>query len=92
MELPLKSNNKILEISFISNNFTGKSFVDFSSIYATINYEDNNGKMKSIEPYSLANNYNGNYAYFSIPNDVKDDAKIEMIFTFRNEQYIYYIN
>lgn len=92
MELPLKSNNKILEISFISNNFTGKSFVDFSSIYATINYEDNNGKMKSIEPYSLVNNYNGNYAYFSIPNDVKDDAKIEMIFTFRNEQYIYYIN
>ena len=69
-----------------------KSFVDFSNIYATINYEDNNGKMKSIEPYSLVNNYNGNYAYFSIPDDVKEDAKIEMIFTFRNEQYIYYIN
>ena len=92
MELPLKSNNKILEISFVSNNFTGKSFVDFSNIYATINYEDSKGKMKSVEPYSLLTNYNGNYAYFSIPNDIKDDAKIELKFTFRNEQYIYYIN
>ncbi len=92
MELPLKSNNKILELSFISNSFTGKSFVDFSNIYAKINYEDSNGNMKSIEPYSLLINYNGNFAYFSIPNDAKDDARIQMIFTFRNEQYIYYMN
>ena len=91
-ELPLTSSNKILEISFSSNSFTGKSFVDFSLIYAKIRYEDNNGKTHSINPKSLISNYNGNYAYFSLPNDVNTDGIIELIFTFRNEQYIYHLN
>ena len=92
MELPLSSSNKILEISFVSNNFTGQSFVDFSNIYAKINYEDNDGEINSIDATSLVNNYNGNYAYYSLPNDVKDDGTLDLIFTFRNEQYIYHLN
>ena len=91
MDLPLTSSNKILEISFVSNNFTGKSFVDFSNIYAKIRYEDNNGKMQSIEPKSLVNNYNGNYAYFSVPNDIKDDGTLRLVFIFRDERYIYHL-
>ena len=91
MDLPLKSNNKILEISFVSNNFTGKSFIDFSNIYAKIRYEDNNGKMKSVEPKSLISNYNGNYAYFSIPTDIKDNGKLRLVFIFRDERYIYHL-
>lgn len=91
-ELPLTSVNNILEIAFSSNNFTGKSFVDFSNIYAKIRYEDNNGKVKSIVPNSLVSNYNGNYAYFSIPNDLKEDGKIDLIFIFRNQRYIYHLN
>ncbi len=91
-ELPLSSSNKILEIAFSSNNFTGESFVDFSSIYAKIRYEDNNGKMHSIIPSSLVNSYNGNYAYFSLPNDANNDGEVDLIFTFRNEQYIYNLN
>ena len=91
-ELPLTSVNNILEIAFSSNSFTGKSFVDFSNIYAKIRYEDNNGKMKRIEPNSLVNSYNGNYAYFSIPNDIKEDGKIDLVFIFRNQRYIYHLN
>ena len=91
-ELPLSSSNKILEISFSSNNFTGESFVDFSSIYAKIRYEDNNGETHSITPSSLVNSYNGNYAYFSLPNDANNDGAVDLIFTFRNEQYIYNLN
>ena len=92
MELPLTSNNKILEIAFVSNNFTGKSFVDFSNIYVKINYEDNNGDLKSVIPKSLLNDYNGNYAYFSLPDNAKDDGAIDLVFTFRNEQYIYHLS
>ena len=92
MELPLSSNNKILEISFISNNFTGEFFIDFSNIYAKIKYEDNDGKVHSITADSLLDNYNGNYAYYSLPNDIKDDGILDLIFTFRNEQYIYHLN
>ena len=92
MELPLSSNNKILEISFISNNFTGEFFIDFSNIYAKIKYEDNDGKVHSITADSLLDNYNGNYAYYSLPNDIKDDGVLDLIFTFRNEQYIYHLN
>ena len=91
-ELPLRSSNKILEISFSSNNFTGENFVDFSSIYAKIRYEDSNGETHSITPSSLIDNYNGNYAYFSLPNDASNDCKVDLIFTFRNEQYIYTLN
>lgn len=89
MDLPLTSNNKILEISFVSNNFTGKSFIDFSNIYAKIRYEDTNGKMKSVIPTSLINNYNGNYAYFGIPNDIKENGKLRINFIFRDERYVY---
>lgn len=92
MDLPLTSSNKILEISFVSNNFTGESLVDFSSIYAKIRYEDSNGKMQNINPNSLVNNYNGNYAYYSLPNDIKEDGSLDLIFTFRNEQYVYHLN
>ena len=92
MELPLNSTNKILEISFVSNKFTGESFIDFSDIYAKIRYEDNEGKMHSITARSLLDNYNGNYAYYSLPSDMKDDGVLDLIFTFRNEQYIYHLN
>ena len=92
MELPLQSSNQILEISFVSNNFTGKSFVDFSNIYAKIRYEDKDGESKSITPSSLISNYNGNYAYYSIPNDINTAGKIDLVFSFRNQQYVYQLN
>ena len=85
------SKNKILTISFVSNNFTGQSFVDFSNIYAKIRYEDNNGKIKRIETTSLIGDYNGNYAYFGIPSDISSDSNIDLIFTFRNKRYVYHL-
>ena len=85
------TNNKILTISFVSNNFTGESFIDFSNIYAKIRYEDSNGKIKRISAISLISDYNGNYAYFSIPNDISSDSNVDLIFTFRNERYIYHL-
>ena len=92
-DLPLTvTDGKILELAFASSTFNGKSFVDFSNIYAKIRYEDNNGKMHSIIPSSLVNSYNGNYAYFSLPNDANNDGEVDLIFTFRNEQYIYNLN
>ena len=90
--LPLNSNNKILKISFVSNNFTGQSFIDFSNIYAKIKYEDSDGKIHLIDAKSLLNEFTGNYAYFSLPNDVNNEGRLELIFTFRNEQYIYHLN
>ena len=90
-DLPLLvSSGKILEISFASNSFTGESFVDFSSIYATIRYKRNNGKDKEILTDSLVSrDYFGNYAYFKIPDDIDSSNKISLEFTFRNKRYIY---
>ena len=85
------SKNKILTISFISNKFTGQSFIDFSNIYAKIRYEDNNGKIKRIETTSLISDYNGNYAYFGIPSDISSDSNVDLIFTFRNKRYVYHL-
>ena len=84
------SKGKILELSFTSDSFTGKSFVDFSSIYAKIKYKDTNGKNKQILVNSLVSNgYFGNYAYFRIPDDIAPSSKISLIFTFRDKQYVY---
>ena len=47
--------------------------------------------MKSVEPKSLISNYNGNYAYFSIPTDIKDNGKLRLVFIFRDERYIYHL-
>ena len=81
-------NNKILEIAFVSNNFTGQSFIDFSNLYATINYKNNSGETFNIAASSVIDNYSGNYAYFSIPSDV-DPNSIELVFTFRDGKYVY---
>ena len=84
------SKGKILELSFTSDSFTGKSFVDFSSIYAKIKYKDTNGKNKQILVNSLVSNgYFGNYAYFRIPDDIAPSSKISLIFTFRDKRYVY---
>ena len=90
-DLPLSvSKGKILELSFTSDSFTGKSFVDFSSIYAKIKYKDTNGKNKQILVNSLvSNDYFGNYAYFRIPDDIAPSSKISLIFTFRDKRYVY---
>lgn len=91
MTLTPTTDNKILEISFVSNNFTGKSFIDFSNIYAKINYKDNSGEEKTIAARSMISDYSGNFAYFSVPNDV-DPTSIALVFTFRSEEYIYNLN
>ena len=83
---------KILEIAFSSSDFTAKSFVDFSSIYAKIKYEDSSSKTKRITTTSLIDNYNGNYAYFRIPDDIKEGSSVDLIFTFRDERYVYHLS
>ena len=45
----LEHNNDILQIDYISDYFDSKTFVDFSTKYAKIKYEDNNGKVDSID-------------------------------------------
>ena len=84
------SSGKILELSFTSNSFTGESFVDFSSIYAKINYKNTNGENKQILTDSLVSlDYFGNYAYFRIPDDIDVSSKVSLEFTFRNKRYVY---
>ena len=92
-DLPLSvSKGQILELSFASNNFDGESFVDFSSIYARIKYEDSNGKTKRITTTNIVNQeYFGNYAYFRIPSDIAPNSKVDIIFTFRDQRYIYHL-
>ena len=83
---------KVLELAFTSDYFTGKSFVDFSNIYAKIRYKDTNGKNKTIVTTNLvSSDYFGNYAYFRIPDDIASDSNISLIFTFRNERYVYIV-
>lgn len=83
--------SKILELSFNSNKLTGDSFADFTSIYGKINYETVNGKRKSIDVVNLIDDFYGNYAYYKIPNDININKGIRLIFTFRNEKYVYYL-
>lgn len=91
-DLPLTpASGKILELSFTSNNFTGESLVDFSKIYAKIKYENSKGKTRSIDINPLVTSFNGNYAYFYIPNDIKDN-KVDLLFTFRAKSYLYHLN
>ena len=91
-DLPLTpASGKILELSFTSNNFTGESLVDFSKIYAKIKYENSKGKTRSIDINPLVTSFNGNYAYFYIPNDIKGN-KVDLLFTFRAKRFLYHLN
>lgn len=83
-------NGKILEIYFTSNSFDGNSFVDFSNKYAKINYSNNSGEVESINCTSLVKtNYTGNRLYLNLPNDIDINGTLQLVYTFRNKQYVF---
>ena len=81
---------KIMKISFASVDLDGKDLIDFSSKYGKIKYKDSNGneKVLNIESY-LNTNYYGKYLYLKIPTDVESSSLIELVYTIRNNEYIY---
>ena len=84
------SNGKILEIFFTSNSFDGNSFVDFSNKYAKINYSNNSGEVVSINCTSLVKtNYTGNRLYLHVPSDIDINGTLQLVYTFRNKQYVF---
>ncbi len=83
---------KVLQISFISDAFDSESFIDFLIGYAKINYS-NATDQKSVSVHSAAGkSYMGNVAYLKIPGDVDVTKEIELVFTFRDQRYIYRLN
>ena len=83
----------ILEISFVSDSFDVKSFVDFSLKYAKIRYEDKDNKEKSIDVKSaISTNYTSNALYLKVPKSLADSKKITLVYTRRDKQYLYHLN
>lgn len=82
----------ILSLSFESDTFDTKSFIDFSTKYAKINYEDKNGKKHSVDVVNaITRDYNGNILYIRVPSDIADCNKLSLTFTKRDKQYLYHL-
>ena len=74
-EIAVDSSSKILKISFISDDFQGKEFIDFSVKYGKISYIDDKG----------------NYLYIKVPLEVLNAKEINISYTIRNKRYVYKI-
>ncbi len=85
-----KQGKLILQIFFVSSDFSGKDFVDFSMEYGKIDYIDSKGKRQEIDIVdALDRNYNGNYMYLEVPQSLQEASVIRLVYTVRNKQYVY---
>ena len=88
--LDAKQGNSLLEIFFTSSDFGGKEFVDFSMEYGKIDYINNKGESKEISVVDAVNrNYDGNYMYLQVPQDLQEASMIRLVYTVRNKEYTY---
>ena len=82
--------NSILQIDYISDYFDSKTFVDFSTKYAKIKYEDNNGKVGSIDCVdAIGKDYTSNSLYLKVSSTLKEAKKIDLIYTIDGKKYTY---
>ncbi len=85
--------NNILEISFVSDAFDVKSFVDFSIKYAKIRYEDKDNKEKSIDVDSaISTDYTSNTLFLKVPKSLANSKSITLVYTRRDKQYLYHLS
>ena len=64
--------------------------IDFSTKYGKIKYIDSKNKEKIIKIENpLYRVHYGKYMYISVPKEVSSAKSIEMVYTVRNNQYVY---
>ena len=90
MQLTAKDGHKIMQITYMTEEFVAKDIIDFSSKYGTINYIDSNDKEKKIKMENATEyNYLGQYAYVDVPEEIANSKKLELVYTVRNNKYTY---
>jgi len=81
---------KILKINFISPDFDGKGFVDFSNKYGIIKLIERDGSDKSVKFSNIAgNDFTGNEMFVKVPDTVLDSKILELVYQVRNKKYTY---
>lgn len=89
-EYKAKNNEKILYLSYASNELDGKNMIDFSKNYGRISYKDNLGKVNDIAVESVIDaKYYGKYLYLKVPVEILNAKEINLIYTIRNNRYVY---
>ena len=90
LNITAKTNHKIMQITYMTEEFVAKDIIDFSSKYGTINYIDSNGKEQKIKMKNATGyNYLGQYAYVLVPEEIQNSKKLELEYTIRNNKYTY---
>ena len=85
-------NKSILKIDYMSEYFDSKTFVDFSTKYAKIKYEDKDGKTGSVDYVNaVSKEYTNNSLYLKVPTTLKEAKKIDLVYTTNGKKYIYHI-
>ena len=85
-------NNDILQINYNSIYFDSKTFVDFSTKYARIRYEDDEGKVYSIDCVdAIGKDYTTKALFLKIPTALKNSKIIDLVYTVNGKQYTYHL-
>ena len=85
-------NKAILQIDYISDYFDSKLFIDFSTKYAKIRYEDKGGNSSEVDCITaIDKGYTGNSLYFKVPLTLKEAVKIDLVYTVDGKEYTYHL-
>lgn len=85
-------NNDILQINYNSTYFDSKTFIDFSTKYARIRYEDDEGKVYSIDCIdAIGKDYTTKALFLKIPTTLENAKIIDLVYTVNGKQYIYHL-
>lgn len=87
------TNSKILIIPFSSPSYEGEDLIDFSTKYGKIKYMDSENITREIKIENIlkSQDYLGKYLYINVPTNIENSKSIEIIYTIRNQKYIYKI-
>lgn len=85
-----KEKHKILKLTYASVELDSKKMVDFTVNYGKLRYKDEKNKSKTINiTNAVKEKYYGKFLYISVPEEVENARKIDIIYTIRNKQYTY---
>ena len=87
-----KEGYKILSLDFSSFEFESPDMIDFANKYGKISYKDILKRQKQIEIENfLKQDYLGKHLYILVPDEVSTSKSVNLVFTVRNNRYIYKI-
>ena len=81
--------NKVLKLEFASLVYESKDMINLFEKHVKISYMDTLGEMKEYDAKFAVKGYYGKYIFLVVPNTIAESEKVNLLFSFRDKNYVY---